>query len=82
MDYRIIELNDAQVEEIEDRLLEYDRRHMTQPLSGQFRLGLMADGRLVAGLDACVTAFHILYVSTVFVDEAYRCRGLLSLIHI
>ena len=49
---------------------------MAQSLSGQLRLGLMADGRLVTGLDACITAFHILYVSTVFVDETYRRRGL------
>ena len=34
MDPQIVELNDAQTEEIEDRLSEYDRRHMAQPLSG------------------------------------------------
>jgi ribosomal protein S18 acetylase RimI-like enzyme len=33
------------------------------------------NGRLIAGLDACVTAFRILYVSTVFVDEEYRRKG-------
>lgn len=60
MDPQIVELNDAQTEEIEDRLSEYDRRRMAQPLSGQLRLGLTADGCLVAGLDACITAFHIL----------------------
>lgn len=49
---------------------------MAQPLSGQLRLGLTADGRLVAGLDACITAFPILYASMVFVDEAYRRKGL------
>ena len=49
---------------------------MAQPLSGQLRLGLTADGRLVAGLDAYITAFPILYASMVFVDEAYRRKGL------
>lgn len=63
-------------EEIEDRLSEYDRRHMAQPLSGQLRLRLTTDGRLVAGLDACITAFPILYASMVFVDEAHRRKGL------
>lgn len=29
----------------------------------------------MAGLDACMTAFKILYVSTVFVDEKYRRKG-------
>lgn len=33
---------------------------MAQPLSGQLRPGLTDDGRLVAGLDACITAFPIL----------------------
>ena len=60
MDPQIVELNDAQTEEIEDRPSEYDRRHMAQPLSGQLRPGLTDDGRLVAGLDACITAFPIL----------------------
>ena len=76
MDPQIVELNDAQTEEIEDRLSEYDRRHTAQPLSGQLRLGLTADGRLVADLDVCITALHILYVSMLFVDEAYRRKGL------
>lgn len=30
----------------------------------------------MAGLDACITAFPILYASMVFVDEAYRRKGL------
>ena len=30
---------------------------------------------MVAGLDACMTAFKILYVSTVYVDEKYRRKG-------
>ena len=36
---------------------------------------LEADGKLIAGLDACITAFKILYLSTVYVDEAYRLSG-------
>jgi tRNA U34 5-carboxymethylaminomethyl modifying GTPase MnmE/TrmE len=43
---------------------------------GCIRIGYEEDGKLVAGLDACVTAFKILYVSTVFVDEAYRRKGI------
>jgi len=31
---------------------------------------------LIAGLDACITTFKILYVSTVFVDEEYRRKGI------
>ena len=31
---------------------------------------------MIAGLDACFTAFRILYVSTVFVDAEYRRKGI------
>ena len=72
---RIITLNDEQAEDIEDRLSAYDENHIRYRLDGTVRLGIEEDGRLVAGLDACMTAFRILYVSTVFVDEAYRRRG-------
>ena len=72
---KLIDLNDGQVSEIEDRLEEYDERHIRYRLDGRIRIGLEEDGRLVAGLDACMTAFRILYVSTVFVDEAYRGKG-------
>jgi ribosomal protein S18 acetylase RimI-like enzyme len=44
-------------------------------MDGSIQIGIEEDGRLVAGLDACVTAFKILYVSTVFVDEEYRRKG-------
>ena len=44
-------------------------------MDGSIRIGIEEDGKLIAGLDACITAFRILYVSTVFVDEAYRRKG-------
>ena len=71
----LTELNDEQIEEIEERLAEYDERHIKYKAEGRIRIGIEEDGRLIAGLDACVTAFKILYVSTVFVDEDRRRRG-------
>ena len=44
-------------------------------MDGSIQIGIEEDGKIVAGLDACITAFKILYVSTVFVDEAYRRKG-------
>lgn len=44
-------------------------------MDGSIQIGIEEDEKLVAGLDACITAFKILYVSTVFVDEAYRRKG-------
>ena len=35
----------------------------------------MDGGQLIAGLDACMTAYKILYVSTVFVEAAFRRHG-------
>lgn len=72
MDYKIIELTNAQVEEVENRLDEYDKKHITYELSGSVRIGVVNNDKLIAGVDACMTAFKILYVSTVFVNEDYR----------
>ena len=71
----IIDLTEEQAEEIETRLEEFDEEYITYKMNGFIRIGMEDNGRLIAGLDACVTAFRILYVSTVFVDEAYRRKG-------
>ena len=72
---KIIDLNEAQVEIIENKLSAFDETYITYKMNGQIQLGIEEDGKLIAGLDACVTCFKILYVSTVFVDEAYRRNG-------
>ncbi len=72
---KLIELNDEQRDEIEQKLGAFDAAHMPHKAEGTIRIGVEEDGKLIAGLDACVTAFKILYVSTVFVDEAYRRKG-------
>ncbi|MCR4960201.1 MAG: GNAT family N-acetyltransferase [Lachnospiraceae bacterium] len=72
----IVDLNEEQVGDIEDRLSAYDEDYITYRMNGNIRIGVMDDGMLIAGLDACVTAFKILYVSTVFVDKDYRRRGI------
>ena len=72
----IIELTEEQVEDIEERLSTYDEQYITYKMDGCIRIGIEEDGKLIAGLDACITAFKILYVSTVFVDEEYRRKGI------
>lgn len=72
---KIINLNEQQLESIEDKLDTFDENYITYKTDGNIRIGIEEDGRLVAGLDACITAFKILYVSTVFVDEEYRRKG-------
>ena len=71
----LIDLTEEQAEEIESRLGEFDEKYITYRMDGSIRIGIEEDGKLIAGLDACITAFRILYVSTVFVDEAYRRKG-------
>lgn len=71
----IIDLTETQVEDIETRLEEYDENYITYKMDGNIQIGVEDNGKLIAGLDACITAFKILYVSTVFVDENYRRRG-------
>ena len=73
---RIIDLNEEQVEDIETRLSSFDENHITYKMDGCIRIGVEEDGKLIAGLDACITTFKILYVSTVFVNEEYRRKGI------
>ena len=72
---KIVDLSEEQVDYIENSLDEYDEKHINYKLEGRIQIGIEEGGRIVAGLDACMTAFKILYVSTVFVDENYRRNG-------
>ncbi len=72
---KIVDLNEKQIEDIEDRLNSFDENYITYKMEGSIQIGIEEDGKIVAGLDACITAFKILYVSTVFVDENYRRKG-------
>ena len=72
---KIVNLTDEQAEEIDERLSAFDEQYITYRMDGCIQIGIEEDGKLVAGLDACITAFKILYVSTVFVDEEYRRKG-------
>ena len=72
----IRDLTEEQTEDIEERLSAFDEKYISYKMDGCIRIGMEDGGKLIAGLDACVTAFRILYVSTVFVDEEYRRKGI------
>ena len=72
----MIDLNEEQVEDIETRLSLFDENYITYKMDGCIQIGIEDNSRLIAGLDACITAFKILYVSTVFVDQEYRRKGI------
>ncbi|MBE5778022.1 MAG: GNAT family N-acetyltransferase [Clostridiales bacterium] len=72
---KFIDMSEEQAEYIEGQLDAFDKQFISCQLDGRIQIGLESDGKIVAGLDACVTAFKILYVSTVFVREEYRRKG-------
>ncbi len=77
---KITDISEAQAGDIGERLDAFDRDHITGQIDGRVRIGAEEDGKLIAGLDACITAYRILYVSTVFVDEEYRRQGVGTLL--
>ncbi len=72
---KIIALTKEQVADIENRLNAFDENYIHYKMNGRIQIGMEENGKLIAGLDASITAFKILYVSTVFVDENYRRKG-------
>lgn len=75
--FEIKELTQDELDSIEQRLEAFDNDHMKHPMEGSISIGAYDDqGVLIAGADACMTAHRILYVSTVFVEPAYRRQGI------
>ncbi len=68
-------MTDCQVEALENALEAYDKEYIKYKIEGGVSIGLLDGETLVAGLDARMTAFRILYVSTVYVHEKYRRMG-------
>jgi len=72
---KIIDLSEEQLEYVEKKLSSFDEEYITYKMDGSIQIGIEEDGKIVAGLDACMTAFKILYLSTLFVDADYRRKG-------
>lgn len=75
MQLELVDLNDEQQEDINNRLEEFDKKHIAYEMKGEINIGFCDGEKLAAGAIACITAFKILYVSTLYVDEQYRGRG-------
>ena len=69
---KILELNEEELLSIENGLAEYDKEYITYKAEGKIHIGAFIDGELAGGVDACMTAFHIVYVSTFFIKEKFR----------
>ena len=74
--FDLIELTEEQSEELNEALEEFDTGHITYRMEGSVCLGMQKDGELIAGVNAYVTCFKILYIETLFVQEEYRRKGL------
>lgn len=73
----IVDISKEELYEIEDRLEEYDSEFTKVERNGRISIGIRekTNGKLIAGLGASMTAFNILYLSTLFVDKDYRRKG-------
>ena len=76
MNEKLIDLTEEQSEYINEQLGLYDKEYIKYRLDGGVQIGIEKDGALIGGLNAYMTAFHILYVDTLFVAEAYRRQGI------
>lgn len=74
---KIVELSKQQLEEIENKLDLYDSQFTGVSPEGKISIGIEEpnSGNIIAGLGASMTAFNILYLSNLFVDEKYRRKG-------
>ena len=71
----VIDLDEEQIETVCQNLADFDKNYIGYRLNGSVNIGIELDGRLIAGLNGYMTAFKILYIDTVFVEEEYRRQG-------
>lgn len=75
MQATVKDLSESEIEIIENALEEYDNNHIKYKVDGRISIGVWDGQTFVGGLDAQMTAFKILYVSTVFIKSEYRRKG-------
>jgi len=72
----LIEMSAQQHDDIDDRLME----HLIDPSvdwpEAKVHLGILIDGKLVAGVIGDMSEFWIMHIATLWVDEEYRRRGM------
>ena len=66
---KIVDLTEEQAEDIEERLSAFDESHITYKMDGCVRIGMEENGRLIAGLDACMALIDRLAI------DAYEHDG-------
>jgi len=76
MKHKIINLNDEQADLLVEMLEKHDADFIGEGPDDVVNIGIMDDGRLVAGLNAGISAFRIMYISTLWVAKNHRKQGL------
>lgn len=74
--FRLESLDEENIKYIDKQLSEYDAEHIGYSIEGNVSIGFFDEEELIAGVDACMSVYKILYVSTLFVKESYRNRGI------
>lgn len=69
------ELNDEEQRTIEIGLMNYDYKNTKVNLNKRVSLGIYDDDLLIAGANASIEAYRIMYIETVFVSDKYRRQG-------
>jgi len=72
----VIEMTAEQHDDIDNRLMEYLGEPTANWPQGKVHLGIMLEGKLVAGVIGDMSEFWIMHIATLWVDEEYRRRGL------
>ena len=74
--FDVTDLTREEAAAIDEALEQYDAEHIPLRLNGRISIGIRDGGRLIAGLNAELTCYKILYLGTLFVQEDYRRKGL------
>jgi len=77
MEFELLyQLNNDQIKYLDDKLEEHDNYYISTKLSGDINIGIKYEGQLIAGVIAAFSTMKILYVSTIYVNEQFRNKGL------
>jgi len=76
MKHKIINLNDEQADLLVEMLEKHDADFFGEGPDDVVSIGIVDGGRLVAGLNAGISVFRIMYVSTLWVAKSHRRQGL------
>lgn len=73
----IRELSIDELKQLDEKLLRYDEQHTKGTLHKMFSIGYAdVNGAVLGGVFATSTAYDIVYVSTLFVEESFRGQGI------